>query len=137
MPFTFTVFHKSLRSTPFKLCIPFLYETPSSALGHLVTPLPMLSPVISTQCLQHSSKAVQNIMTQMAYEHVNKSFFIHCHIKIEITSLMQSLTDHYSENQLVNSSHSGVVPHSTPVILVFTKQFFPLDFRLAASTALP
>jgi len=44
-------FHSQI---PFKLCIPFLYTTPLSALGHHVTPIPMLSPVASTQCLRHS-----------------------------------------------------------------------------------
>ena len=31
------------------------------ALVHHVTPLPMLSPLVSTQCLQHSAKAAQII----------------------------------------------------------------------------
>jgi len=128
--------HKFLRSTLFKLGIPFLCATPSSALGHLVTPLPMLSPVVSTRCLQHSPKAVPNIMTHIAYEHVNNNFFIQGYTKTEIINPMPSLTDQYSETQLVNSSHSGGVPHSSPVIFVFSKQFFPLDFCLAASTAL-
>jgi len=44
--------------------------------------------------------------------------------KIEIISLMHSLTDHYPENQLVNSSHNAVVPHSSLLIFMFSKQFF-------------
>jgi hypothetical protein len=68
--------HKFLRSTLFELDIPFLCSTQSSALGHHVTTLPLQSPLVSTQCLQHSPKAVQNITTQLVYEHVNDSFFI-------------------------------------------------------------
>ena len=67
-----------LRYTLFKLGIPFLCTTSSSALGHHVTPLTMLRPTASTQCLQHSPWAdsgVQNIMTQFANEHVNNSLF--------------------------------------------------------------
>jgi hypothetical protein len=72
--FHFHIFtHKLLRSTLFKLGIPFL-----SALGHHVTPIPMLNPLVPTQCLQHSlwaDSGVQNIMTQLPYDHANNSFF--------------------------------------------------------------
>ena len=49
--------HKFLRSTLFKLGIPFLCATPSSVLGYHVTPLLTLSPLATTQCLQHSAWA--------------------------------------------------------------------------------
>ena len=51
--------------------------------------------------LSKSCSVYQNIMTHLAYEYVNNSFFIQCYIKIEIIRLMQSLTDRYLENQLV------------------------------------
>jgi hypothetical protein len=56
-----------------------LKDTPSSALGHHYTPLPMLSPLISIHSLQNCKKAVsgvQNIMTNWAYDHINASFFL-------------------------------------------------------------
>jgi len=78
--------------------------------------------------LSRSCSEYQNIMTQLAYEHVNDSFFIHCYNKTEIISSMQSLTNQYTENQLVKRSHNGVVPHSSLVIFVFSKQFFSCRF---------
>jgi len=87
--------------------------------------------------LSKSCSEYQNIMTQLAYEHVNDSFFIHHYTKTEIISSMQSLTNQYPYNELVKRSHSGAVPHSSLVIFVFSNQFFPLDFCLAASNALP
>jgi hypothetical protein len=84
--------------------------------------------------LSKSYSQYQNIMTQLAYEHVNDSFLIHCNTKIEIISSIQSRTDHYPENQLVQS---GVASNSSLVIFMFSKEFFPLDFCLAASNDLP
>jgi len=73
--FHFHIFtHKFLRWTLFKLSIPFLCVTPSSTLGHHVTPILMLSPLAATQYLQHSPWAdsgFQNTMKQLEYERVN------------------------------------------------------------------
>jgi len=67
-------------------------------------------------------------MTQLAYEHVNNSFFTHSYTATEIISSMQILTDQYPENQLVTSSDSDVASYSGLVIFVFSKQF--CSFRL-------
>jgi hypothetical protein len=89
-------------------------NTPSSALGHHYTPLSMLSLLISTQSLQHCKKAVsgvQNIMTNLAYDHINDSFLIQCYTKTEIIGSMQGQIGHL-ETQLVKRSHSSTVAHS-------------------------
>ena len=104
---------------------------PSSALGHHVTPLPMPNPLVSTQYLQFSPKAVQNIRISWLSWHMNTSndsFFIHCYTKTEIISSMHSLTNQYTENQLVKRSHNVVVPYSSLVIFMFSKQFFSCRF---------
>ena len=85
MPSSFT--HKFLRSTLFKLGIPFLCATPSSALAHHATPLPMLSPMVSTQCLQHSPKAVQNIRISWLIWHMNMSITVSSYTAIIIIGI--------------------------------------------------
>jgi hypothetical protein len=124
--FHFHIFtHKLLRPALFKPGIPFLCATPSYALGHRVTPLPMLSALVSTQFLQHSPKAVQNIRTSWLSLHMNMSKTVSSYIaitKITIISSVQLLTDQSTENQFILSSHSGAVSHSSLVIFVFSKQ---------------
>jgi hypothetical protein len=98
-----------------------------SALGHHVTPLPMLSPLISTHCLQHCTYAVagvQNIMTHLAYDHINDSFFIPSYSKTEIMGLMQGHLDQYPETQLVKTSHGSVPAYSSLVTCVLKTVFF-------------
>jgi hypothetical protein len=60
----------------------------------------------------------------------------HSYTTTEIISSMQIITDQYTENQLVTSSHSGVALQSSLVICVL-KSFLPLDYCLAASNAVP
>jgi hypothetical protein len=133
----FLMIRRPPRSTLFKLRTPFLCATPSPALGHHVTPLPMLSPLVSTQWLQHSPKAVQNIMTQPIYEHVNNCFFTYRYTTTDIISSMQSLTDHCPKNELVNSSHSGVGPafkscNICVLKTVFSFRFLPCSNKCSA-----
>jgi hypothetical protein len=89
-------------------------------------PLPMLSPLISTHCLQHCTHAVtgdQNIMTHLAYDHINGNFFTHSYIKTKIIGLMLGHPDQYPKTQIVKTSHSCVAGHSSLVIYVFSKLF--------------
>jgi hypothetical protein len=105
--------HKFPRSTLFKLSIPFLCTTPSFVFSHHVTPLTMLSPLTSTQCLQHSPWAdsgVQDIMTQFAYEHVNNSLF---------TQLYQN------RNNQLNAHFQRPVP-SEPTCMKFSQWCCPI-----------
>jgi len=129
-----TVFHshiftcKFLRSTLFKRGILLLCTTPSSALGHHVTPIQMLRPLASTQCLQHSPWAdagVQNVRIQLAYEHVNNSSFrVIYHNRNNQLTVDSHWPIHW--NHLVTRSHSGVAVQSSLVIFVFWKQFYSL-----------
>ena len=81
---------------------------------------------------------VLNIMTRSAYKHTSNSFFIHCYTTTEIISSMHIISDQYPENQLVTSSHSGVAPHSSLLYYSCSQNsFLPLDYCLAASSALP
>jgi hypothetical protein len=86
----------------------------------------MLSPLISTNCLQHCTyvvTGVQNIMPHLAYDHINGSFFTHSYTKTKIFRSMQGHPDQYPETQLVKTSHSGVAGHSILVIKVFSELF--------------
>jgi len=86
----------------------------------------MLSPLISTHSLQHSTYAVrgvQNIMTHLAYDHINSSFFILSYMNTKIIGSMQGHTETYPQTQLVKTSHSSVAAHSSFVINVFSKLF--------------
>jgi hypothetical protein len=67
--------------------------------------------------------SVQNIMTHLAYDHINDSFFILSYFKTEIIGLMQGHLDQYPETQLVKTSHSSVPAYSSLIIYVFSKQF--------------
>jgi hypothetical protein len=84
----------------------------------------------STQCLQHSPWAdagVQNIRTQLAYEHVSNGFFTQFyHNRNNQLTVDSHWPIHW--NQLVTSSHSGVAVQSSLVTFVFSKQFS--SFRL-------
>jgi hypothetical protein len=103
-----------------------LCTTPSSALGHHVTPTTKAKPTDFNPMLQHGKYAVsgvQNVMTHLAYDHINDSFFKYSYTKTEIISSMKGHPDQYPETQNVKSSHSCVAAHSSPVIYVFSKQF--------------
>jgi hypothetical protein len=137
--FHFHIFtHKFLKCTLYKLGIPFLCATPASVFSHHVTPIPVPSPLASTQCLQHypwADSEVQNIKTRLAYGHVNNSFFKQLY--------------HKRNNQLNADSH-WLIPWETtcdkfsqwfcrtfksyniPVL-----NFLPVYYCLAASSALP
>ena len=65
----------------------------------------------------------QNIMTHLAYDHINGSFFIPSYSKTEIIGSMQGHLYQYPETQLVKTSHSSVPAHASLVIHVFLKQF--------------
>ena len=73
----------------------------------------------------HTCSGVQNITTQLAFQHKSGSFFIHCYTKTEILSTMQGHNDQHSDNQLVKISHSGVAVHSSLLIFLFKNSFLP------------
>ena len=101
-----------------------------------VTPLPMLSPLISTHSLQQCTYAVTgvlNVMTHLAYDHIIGSFFIHSYIKTKIIGSMQGHLDQYPKTQLVKNSHSTVAAHSSLVINVFSKLFSSRHFHTASN----
>jgi len=58
-------------------------------------------------------------MTNWAYDHINASFFLtQCYTETEIISSIQGQIGQYPETQLVKSSHSSIVAHSSLVIYV-------------------
>jgi hypothetical protein len=57
----------------FNLVIPFLCTIPSSALGHHVTPLPMLSPLTSTHCPHTAHKPFQRFRISWLTWRINTS----------------------------------------------------------------
>jgi hypothetical protein len=110
------------------MVIPSLCNTPFSALGQYVAPLPMLNLLTSTQCIHHISCFSGSDYHNLTYDHINGSFFIQWYTRTEIISLMQGHIDQYPETQLVKSSHSSVTALLILVIYVFSKQFPSLRF---------
>jgi hypothetical protein len=113
------------------MVIPFSATLLSLPWDTMSTPLPMLSLVISTHCLKHCTCAVtgvQNIMTHLAYDHINGSFFIHSHTNTKIIGSMQCHPHQYPETQLVKTSHSNIVGHSSLVNKCVLKTIFFLTF---------
>ena len=69
-------------------------------------------------------KLIQGFWISWLRWHTNISVTVSSHscTTTEIISSMHILTDQYPRYQLVTSSHSGVTPHSSLVIFVFSKQ---------------
>jgi hypothetical protein len=67
----------------------------SSALGHHVTPLQMLSLPTSTQSLCHLTKDVSGVqnMTNFAHDHINDGLFVQRYTKTEIICSMRDHID--------------------------------------------
>jgi hypothetical protein len=124
-PLLYTVVQYLKIHTYQTMVITFSTNTHSSALGHHVTPLTMLSPVISTHCLQHCTYAVsgaQNITTELAYDHINDNFFIYYYSKTEIICSIQGHFDKYPDPTCKIFSQQCPA-HSILAIYVFPKQF--------------
>jgi len=74
------------------------------------------------------SSGAENIITHLAFQHNNGSFFIHCYTKTEKISSMLGHNDQHPDNPLVKTSHSGIAVHSSLLIFLFKKQFPSLGF---------
>jgi len=91
---------KCLSLSQFHSQIPKIYtfQTWYSPFSVQLLPLPWITLSPHCQCytmptvLSKSCSEYQNIMTQMAHEHVSNSFFIHCYTTTEITQCSVSQT---------------------------------------------